>query len=367
MDRVKKCNVNSQIMNKSKTRKSEVYSFISMIFKSFILTLIFWSLALPLSAEGVITVKGRHIYDPCGEVLIMRGVNEMFIWSSDVTGELTMPEIARTGANTVRIVWVTDASNDNATADNLDKALQNAIDNKMFPMPELHDATGRLDRVPALVDYWTRPDIVEILKKHEEYLLLNIANEAGDHNVTASEFREVYAHAIARIRATGLRCPLVIDASGWGQDITILQETGPWLLEQDPERNLIFSVHTWWIDDDGSTDRIINELQRSVDMELPLIVGEFAPMGVKCKEWFDYKTLMEECQRHGIGWLAWSWGLARNGDCELMDMTGGEKRGTFEGLHSWGKEVAVTDPNSIINTSVRTHYLDHGKLVIKRD
>jgi mannan endo-1,4-beta-mannosidase len=313
-------------------------------------------------SQDVLRVMGRHIHDPCGEELVMRGVNEMFIWSrDDLTGDRTMPEIALTGANTVRIVWLTDARNANASPENLDRAIQNAIDNKMFPMPELHDATGRLDRVPALVDYWTRPDIVEVLKKHEQYLLLNIANEAGDHNVKADEFKRVYSDAIARIRATGLRCPLVIDASGWGQDISILHETGPWLIDQDPERNLIFSVHTWWVADDGSRDRIIGGLQRSVDMGLPLIVGEFAPMGVKCREWIDYKTILQECQRHGIGWLAWSWGQVRNGDCHLMDMTGGEARGRFEGLHGWGKEVAVTDPNSIMNTSVRTWYLENGR------
>jgi mannan endo-1,4-beta-mannosidase len=61
----------------------------SLIFKFFILTLTLTllCLALPVSADGVIMVKGRNIYDPCVEELIIRGVNEMFIWSSDVTGD----------------------------------------------------------------------------------------------------------------------------------------------------------------------------------------------------------------------------------------------------------------------------------------
>jgi mannan endo-1,4-beta-mannosidase len=32
--------------------------------------------------------------------------------------------------------------------------------------------------------------------------------------------------------------------------------------------------------------------------------------------------------------------------------------GTFAGLTGWGKEVAVTDPNSIMNTSVRVASLN---------
>lgn len=310
--------------------------------------------------QSTFRVNGRHILDPCGEELIMRGVNEMFIWNDDYTGHTTMPEIAKTGANTVRIVWLTEGEHENATAANLDRVIQNAIDNRMFPMPELHGATGKLEKVPEQVDYWTRPDVVEVLLKHQQYLLLNIANEAGDHSVQAPAFKTTYTDAIKRIRATGLRSPLIIDASGWGQDINILQETGPYLIEQDPERNLIFSVHTWWVANDGSAQRIIDELRESVEMGLPLIVGEFAPMGTQCRRWIDYKTLMEECQKHGIGWLAWSWGLAPNGDCAEMDMTGGEHRGLFRGLHGWGEEVAVSSPFSIRNTSKRSYFLMNG-------
>jgi hypothetical protein len=36
--------------------------------------------------------------------------NEMFIYSKDRTGEVTYPEIAKTGANAVRFMWMTDAS-----------------------------------------------------------------------------------------------------------------------------------------------------------------------------------------------------------------------------------------------------------------
>ncbi len=302
--------------------------------------------------KGVMQVKGKNIYTSFGEQIVLRGVNEMFIWSDDITGEKILPQIALTGANTVRIVWLTDKGSPHATPQNLDKILTACINNNMVPMPELHGATGRWDRLQNQVDYWTDPRVVKVLKKHEKYLLLNIANECGAHGIEADTFKTGYVKAINRIRATGLKCPLVIDASGWGQDLDILLETGPGLLNHDPLKNLVFSVHMWWVNEDGSKERIISGIEKAVEMELPLIVGEFAPMGVGCAKSIDYLTIMEQCEKHKIGWLAWSWGYVKNGDCPDMDMTKGEKRGYYEGLADWGLEVAVTHPLSIKNTSV---------------
>ena len=324
-----------------------------------------WIYMLPAvftsSAQQVMQVNGRHLYDSCGEQVVLRGVNEMFIWSDDPTGEKLMPEIAKTGANVVRIVWLSDKENAKGSPENLDKVIQHCNSNKMFAMPELHGATGKWDKLSEQVDYWTRPDVVAVLKKYEPYLLLNIANEAGDHSIKADQFRTDYKGFISRIRETGLLCPIVIDASGWGQDLNILLETGAALVEHDPLKNILLSVHMWWTADDGSTRRITEGIEKAVAMELPLIIGEFAPMGVGCKKWIDYKTIMALSEKYRIGWLAWSWGAVRNGDCHEMDMTTGENRGKLLGLQGWGKEVAVTDPFSITNTSKRSRFLLTGK------
>jgi mannan endo-1,4-beta-mannosidase len=351
------CN-NYQLINLMKTE------ILTKLFKPLLkLCLLFLFLLAADNAwtQEVMQVKGRKLYDPCGEQVVLRGVNEMFIWSDDLTGEKIMPEIAATGANVVRIVWLSDKENEKGSPENLDKIISECIRNKMFPMPELHGATGKWDKLQEQVDYWTKPEVVRVLKKHEPYLLLNIANEAGDHSIKAAEFLEGYSMAVKRIRSTGLRCPVIIDASGWGQDLNILLETGPQLIENDPLKNLMLSVHMWWAAEDGSTQRITKGIERSVDLNLPLLIGEFAPMGVGCKRSIDYHTIMKMAQKHEIGWLAWSWGAVRNGDCHEMDMTSGEKRGLYEGLHGWGREVAVSDPFSIANTSKKTYFLENLK------
>jgi len=296
-------------------------------------------------------VYGRFLYDACGEKVILRGVNEMFIWSdNDKVGEKTFPEIRKTGANVVRIVWTVEGS-----ADQLDSVITNCIKSQMIPMPELHDATGNLDKVAEVVDYWVSPEVVRVINKHQKYLLLNIANEAGVFDVQEEEFMNTYIDAINRIREANIHVPLIIDPSDWGKNIDMVQATGAYLTSQDPDKNLLFSTHIWWADEDGSTNKIISELQESVDIQLPLIIGEFAPMAGGCRKYIDYHTILRECNKHEIGWLAWSWGQAKNGDCSDMDMT---VDGTFgnwtnaENFGYWGKEVCITDSFSIKNTAV---------------
>jgi mannan endo-1,4-beta-mannosidase len=292
-------------------------------------------------------VQGRQLYDRCGELVVLRGVSKMVIWT-DPDGD-TFGEIAQTGANSVRVVWTIK---DHPGAAQLDRVLGKAVHAHLIPMIELHDATGHLGQLPRLVDFWTRPEIVEVLVRHQASLLLNIANEAGGSGVSLEQFVGFYRTAIGRLRQAGLRMPLVIDAPHWGQDIDLLQAAAPSLLESDPERNLLFSVHMWWPQDDKSPDpgsrrRIIGELAESAESGLPLVVGEFAHAGVNCARWIDYRTILAECQKRGIGWLAWEWGPG-NRDCVEMDMT---EDGRFETLHDWGLEIAKTDPHSIRHTS----------------
>jgi mannan endo-1,4-beta-mannosidase len=311
----------------------------------------------PPTAPPTLQVKGRFLVDPKGEKIILRGVNEMFIWSKDLTGEKTLPEIAKTGANVVRLVWLSQTDNAWATPASLDALLTHCISAGMIPMPELHGATGEWDKLQKQVDYWVSPEVVRVLKKHEAYLLLNIANEAGNQYVTDDQFKAGYSKAIQRLRQAGLHCPLVIDGTTWGQNIDILQANAPYLTGRDPLKNLLFSVHMWWTAPDGATERIRREIQESVAGNLPLIVGEFAPMGVGCARSIDYTAIMAECEKNQIGYLAWSWGMADNGDCPLMDMTSNKARGLFSGLEGWGLQVAVRDKNSIKNTASKSRYI----------
>jgi mannan endo-1,4-beta-mannosidase len=301
-------------------------------------------------------VIGRHLFDVCGEKVILRGVANPNIWF-DKTGLTQYPEIDITGANVVRIVWQT-----NGSAADLNSAVYNCIQYGMIPMVELHDATGDWSKLQTCVNYWIREDIVSVILAYEQYFILNIANECGNASVSNATFRTGYESAITQIRNAGIRVPLVIDGTDWGKNINILQAEGPYLINADPEHNLMFSVHMWWPQMYGYDEQdIIDEIAQSVNMGLPLIVGEFSQMHGECSDdsitaqnSIAYLTILAQCQSNEVGWIAWSW----FGNCNpFWDMS---SDGTYAELYDWGLEVAVTDPNSIQNTSVRSYFMDWG-------
>ncbi len=301
-------------------------------------------------------VDGRFLYDRCGERVVLRGVNEMVVWSGGKDGVPEFEEIAKTKANAVRIVWtIADGS-----AAELDTAITNALAQKLIPMIELHDATGEFGMLGALVEHWTTPAMVAVIKKHEQNLLVNIGNEVGNNAVSNATFESGYKDAITRMRAAGIRTPLVIDGTSWGQNIDQLQAVGPALISHDPDHNLLLSVHVWW--PDATTQKITTELNESVSANLPLIIGEFADHAVAgcAQNPTDYKTLLALSQTHSIGWLAWSWGGVKNNDCSDDGPFNMTSDGTYAGLEGWGKEVATSDANSIEKTSVRPASITDG-------
>jgi len=293
--------------------------------------------------------QGSDLYTYCGEKVLLRGVNQMSVWT-DPTGS-SYPAIASFGTNAIRIVF-----NEAGTAGGLDSLLSKAESNKMISIPEIHDATGKFAGIAAAVAWWSQPSIVSVMKKHEKWTLLNIANEAGDNSVSNLDFETTYTSAIGSLRNAGITVPLVIDGSGWGQNVEQLLSAAPALLAADPLNNVIFSWHEYT----GGTQeqaRITTGLETSKSIGVVLINGEFASGGAGgCIANIPYKFLLAEAQRVGTGWLAWSWDTS-NSDCSssgtsIFNMTTSltSASGLAEG---WPSDVVRDDPNSIKNTSVR--------------
>ncbi len=291
-------------------------------------------------------VLGRFLYTPDGERVVLRGVNKMNV-VTDPDGTKSLPEIAKTGANIVRMMWMERGG----YGGKLDTLIGNCIKNNLIPLIELHDATGRWDRLDRCVNFWVRDDVVAVIKKYQKYLLLNIANEAGTDTVSQSNFASTYQSIVRRMRKAGIHVPLMIDAANWGRNERYLLTNGKMLMDDDPDHNLLFSWHIW--DSNIPERRIKSTIDKSIELDIPLVIGEFAPMEVKCKCCIPYKYIMAYSQQQNIGWLSWSWG-AGNSDCPAMDMTHTD---SFDTLFDWGLEVAITDANSIRNTSKRPKFI----------
>jgi mannan endo-1,4-beta-mannosidase len=156
---------------------------------------------IALAAKHTLYVENGYIFTAAGEPLVMRGFNEMFVWSSDKTGERFIPEINKSGANTLRLVWDKDA---NPKSD-LIRLIDNTIAHKMVAIPECHNATGKWGKVlQACVDFWNDPILIQGIERNKRWTIVNIANEAGDHNISDESFLITYKAAISSLRQWGL-------------------------------------------------------------------------------------------------------------------------------------------------------------------
>ncbi len=304
-------------------------------------------------------VQGRFLYDRFGEKVILRGANAMIaFW--DRSGVVNYPELSKTGANCCRIFWRTGHEPEPVLpARDLDRTLTNCIKNKMIPVICLWDATGDWRKLQTCVDYWVRPDVSGVLKKHEKYLLLNIANEAGSKDMGKTEYRNRYTEAILQLRDAGLHMPLIIDADRWGRNGSALLDNGPYLLDQDPDHNLIFSWHLWdprhW--GMGSRNSIQNLIDGAMEKNICFIVGEFGPCEQcdRCQETLiEWQYLIEYCHKNQIGWLAWVWNW--RGCHSIVN----NKTGLFGDWNpgSWGELLAVDSPYGIQKTASRPDWLE---------
>jgi mannan endo-1,4-beta-mannosidase len=311
-----------------------------------------------LSQPSGMYVKDRYLFSAGGDTVILKGFNAMIVYW-DIHGDKNFPEIEKTGANCVRIFWNLAAPTPRPA--DLDKVLENCIKHHMIPIISLWEATGKWDKIQYCVDYWRSAEIVPILQKYQKYLLLNIANEPGDAAMADTIFRNTYALAVNQLRTAGLHMPLIIDADGWGRHADAVLDNGPYLLEADADKNLIFSWHLWdpanW--GSGTTSEITRIINKAAATNICFIVGEFGPCEQcdKCATTkINWEYMIEKAFQHDIGYLPWVWKWT---DCHAIV---NNETGSFGSWVNpgWGEEVSVKNIYSIQNTARRPSELQTG-------
>ena len=292
-----------------------------------------------MTETGGFFIADGRLYDAEGGEFVIRGINNPHAWFDDYDRDWAydaLESIAGYGFNTVRIVWETDES----TAQ-LERIIERVVQLRMIPMIELHDVTGHESgtELRETASYFLRDEVFDILQDHRRHLLLNVANEwSGD------DWYDEYAQTVDMLRDGGLHHTLVIDANGWGQNAQVVLDDGQALLDHDPDHNLLFSVHTYESDD--YAEDITQTLEAAVDAALPLIVGEFGWQHGNPVETIDFRRLMADCERLGLGYIPWSW-KGNNDVVEYLDMShdwGGSD------LTDWGRAV-IYEANGINQTS----------------
>ncbi|MGD2035474.1 MAG: cellulase family glycosylhydrolase [Bacteroidales bacterium] len=283
-------------------------------------------------SQGFTVAEGK-LYDANGKEFVPKGVNHPHLWYIRESYK-SLDRLAELNVNCVRIVWGTDG-----TAKDLKAAIDRCIKLEMIPMVELHDGTGNTsaEKLMKLVDYYCRQDIKKILLAREKYLLLNIANEWGDHTTSGEYWKKSYMQAIDSLRHAGYKTTIVIDAPGWGQDIYPVFSYHDDLTAYDPEKNLLFSVHMYFSWNDP--EKIKTGLEKACHEKIPLVIGEFGynynngENNLGCR--VDHKTILKECHEHGSGYLAWSW-TGNNKENAWLNLA---EHSDWKTLTRWGKEI----------------------------
>lgn len=286
----------------------------------------------PAQAKGF-TVSGRKLIDANGNEFVIKGVNHPIVWFKE-TAYNAMDDVARKNNNAVRIVWDT-----NGDLNLLDKTISKCIELKMIPIVELHDATGDSTKTKLLemASYFTKPNVKTIIDKYSKYIMINIANEWGNHSVTSNYWLDAYKAAIDTIRNAGYEQTIWVDAPGWGQNIYPIIEFGNELIKHDRKQNILFDIHMYgsW----NNVDTLNMNLQKVYDSNLPLVVGEFGynhnngDNNLGCK--VNHKAVIAKCNELGYGYMPWSWtgNNKENAWLDLVDIA------DWQTLTTWGQEI----------------------------
>ncbi|MCY7278193.1 MAG: cellulase family glycosylhydrolase [Phormidesmis sp. CAN_BIN44] len=176
--------------------------------------------------------NGRFLYDASGKKTILRGIDLTLLndWGFPQSDRLA--ELEKTGANAVRIQWYSDCGQSSRPAystTDLDRFLTKCKVSQIRPIVGLWDLTCNSDATmlnTQLISWWTSDSVIAVLKKHQQYLIINLANELGfyrwaNNSAEALEtFKTAYKSAITSIRQH-LHVPLMIDAPDCGTSIEV--------------------------------------------------------------------------------------------------------------------------------------------------
>ena len=299
--------------------------------------------ALPV--PGPLKVVGRFLQDANGADVMMRGAN-VPVYKSGYADDLdaVAAAVATTQINVVRMEWwaVPPAGTTQYTPANLDRALQKYANLGILPIVSLWDLTfkfGHDDKVgpnsdgnsqalfaATITAYWTRADVLAILIKHQNHLVINIANEWGsstynDATSTATNFIQNYSAAITALRNAGIRAPLMVDAPK-GFEYQFILDHGPAILALDPQANTMLSAHAYWAAVDYGDPAVVAIMDGILGSGLPIVLGEAssnAYTAIPCDP-IHYATLLTRANANRIGYLFWAW--YEDGQCgQLMNIT----------------------------------------------
>jgi mannan endo-1,4-beta-mannosidase len=277
-------------------------------------------------------VDGTKVVEGNGANFVMRGVNHAYVWYP--TQNSSFANIKSFGANTVRVVLGSGQRWGPTPASEVSNVISLCKQNKEICVLEVHDTTGYGEQAGAAsldqaASYWI--SIANALKGQEDYVVINLGNEAfGNNASTSATWASATSSAISRLRGAGLQHLLMADAPMWGQDWqNIMRDNAASVQTADPQHNTVFSIHMYGVYDTAAEINAYFDAFRTAG--LPLVVGEFGNMHTDGDP--DEDTIMAQAQTRGLGYMGWSWS-GNSSDVAYLDMTNGFSPSS---LTTWGQ------------------------------
>ncbi len=310
------------------------------------------AIVVTVNAIAPLTVSGSKLLNHSGNPVILHAVNTASYHSGYVNDVASISNSIKTNSkvNAVRLAWnstqfVTDMDGANAppyfTLPYLDAELQAYTNAHLLPVLMLHDLTDDFDNSVTgfnkyVVGFWTDPNLITILKKYQNNLIINLQNEWGAtyNGMTGATFIATYKSLMVQLRNLGINCPIMIDAPDGGANSQFLITNGAGLIAADPIKNVILSVHTYWSQENGyitncPTD-YTTKVKAMANSGLPFMLGEVSDWAVRGSDGADipstppvsfvcpgtaspnkyavnYDAILTEACADGISYFAWSW------------------------------------------------------------
>ena len=303
----------------------------------------------PIVTQGPLQVKGTTLYDGNGNPFVMRGINIAHGWYTDQT-EKSINAVAKLGANCVRVVLCDGSQWTKTTEQEVKDIIKWCRDNNLIVTLEIHDYTGFNDpsNIESAVEYWK--SLKDILNANKDYVIVNIANEwLGDWE-QSHLWVPTYSKAVKDLRAAGIENVLMVDAPGYGQQTAPAINGAKQILEADPQKNTMFSIHMYSVAGaDEST--VKNNIDSMLNQGVCTVIGEYGNFQNGGN--VDEKTIMSYSKDRNVGIMAWSW-KGNGGTDRSLDLSN-----DWDGnnLTDWGKYTFFADGIGIHFTSKMAYTL----------
>ena len=329
--------------------------------------LLFTSVMFGQTVDSTLHISGNKLIGVCGDTIVLRGINYApYSWGYD-SSQLQLDEVAKTGANAVRMTWYAFSSAPYYTDALLDSAISACVRNKMIAILELHDFTcdGTIGDIEALVSWYSTPAHLAVFHKYQSSLIINIANEAGtvngssDYNQAEQDYQNEYTQIINELRTVNIKVPLMIDAPDCGTSINVFNDLASIILANDPIQNVIFSTHTYWENYSGNDSATTaNFINAAAAYNYPLVFGEVANYqdngGDTCTWLLTYRSVLRASVQLNLGWMIWSWD---NDICSKRQIS---NDGNYSNLTTYGSDIVNNAVYGLHNVSKLDRNLSNG-------